>query len=159
MGIMEGGMSWAEMKEIVDRQIDKLALCKRGAIFSDINEQLEVLGREPQYTKEEKEAIKNGLDKKIKKALTPTLAQVRKYSLSDLKQKLNKQVEAVLRDAFVHPNLKAWKKKRDAIKQQERERIATLDGDVQDIKDRFHLGIVPIEDFPKVRDEFEAKDW
>ena len=157
--IMDGGMSWKEMAEIVARQIDRLAMCKRGTLATDIQKLQEKHGKCPSYTKEERNEIKESLAAKVKKAMTPTLAECKKYAPDDMMYKLRERALKVTEDAYIHPGAKKWKEDLEKIKLQGREREAQLEGDVQDIKDQFLLGINRIEDFPAIRDKFEATEW
>lgn len=159
MGIMEGGMNWNQMKEIVERQLNKLAMCKRGSIATDINLQKEKMGDKPRYNDEERKEIRAGLEAKVKKAMTPTMKDVKKYTPHELGRQLIARGDKVLKGIYTHPDAKAWDDKRDLINKQAEERNAQLDGDVQDIIDQFTLGVTEVEEFPAIRDAFEAKEW
>lgn len=157
--IMEGGMNWKQMKDIVERQLNKLAMCKRGAIQTDINKQVKDLGKQPAFTMDERNEIKLALAKKVQKAMTPTLAQAKKYNTRELANILESRAQKVMEKAYDHPERPAWDEARKRIKKQAEEREATVDGDIQDILDQFTLGIKQVEDFPAIRDEFEATDY
>lgn len=154
-----GKMKWDEMSTLVCRQLDKLAMCKRGTVATDIHKMKEKLGPMPRYTMEERADVKKKLTSKIQKAWAPTVKQVRSMNSHDLARRLRDKATKVEENAYVHPKYAAWKKAIERLNTMEDERLATLEGDFQDAKDNFQLSIVPLEEFPRVRQELEAQEW
>ena len=160
LGYAVSGMDHKEMVAMVTRRLDKLAMCKRGVIETDMNTAYAALGNPPSYTKKERESIANGLHKRVAKALTPTMGLFKKYrDAIPLSNYLLNRARAIEKGAYVHPDLAKYHKNREKISQQRAERIATLDGDFQDVKDEFILGIRKIQELPAEFDKLEARIW
>ncbi len=159
VGMNVGDMSWNEMYNIVTRQLDKLAMCKRGSIHTDANLMKEKLGKKPEFNKDEREVIRKSLASKVQKCFRPTLKQCEKQSVYEVAQICSDKAAKVVRNCYDHPDVEQWLLDRKKIDKMSEEREATCDGDFQDVKDNFSLKIVPIEDFPKVRNKLEATEW
>ncbi len=152
-------MDWAELKELIERRLNKLAMCKRGHVETDTNNQIEKLGKRPTYTRKQEEAIQDGLAKKIQKAMTPTLKQVRNMGPRELQSHISDKVFKIKEGAFVHPGVKAWEEKRKVINEQRAARIAELDADFQEVVDEFLLGGIDVTNFPEKLEALEMRDW
>ena len=70
-------MNYDDMSQLVQRRLNKLAMCKRGVVETDINKQLADLGNEPTFTKAEREAINASLESRCIKAMTPTKGMIK----------------------------------------------------------------------------------
>jgi hypothetical protein len=154
-------MTWGEMAQLVESKFNKLAMCKRGMLATDIANMREELGDPPQFTKEEKEKIDAGLNKKIQKAMTPTVAMVKKYSgsPSEIATALAAKARKITKNKYKHPDLDAYNEKLEMIREQAKAREATLDGDFQDVLDSFKLKLWDLDDLPNEYMKMEAKEW
>lgn len=156
-----GGMTWAEMTKLVDRKFNRLAMCKRGSVETDINKQLKALGPEPKYTNEECETIRATLYKKIQKAMTPTMTQVKrlKGDISAISNENSKKVRKMQENLYTHPDSAAWQLKKDRIYEQKEARLAALDADFQDVQDSFSLKLWDLDELPTKYVEMEQREW
>jgi len=154
-----GDMSWNEMRELVNNRLKRLQMCKMGSIATDINKQVEALGPKPSLTKEDRAKIKEGLAAKVKKAMTPTLAMIRRLSVSDLAHELRLKGAKVVEGAYIHPDLKEWEAKIKMLQEQERAREAQCEADFQDTKDCFALKVFDISQFPAEYEKLEVREW
>jgi hypothetical protein len=156
-----GDMQHQQMVRLITSRLDRLSMCKRGVVETDINEQKKNLGNKPVYTPEERVVIQEGLAKKIQKAMTPTASMIKKHHSDThyISQELAARGKKVLEGAFVHPGEAAWKNQLALIQKQHDERIATIDGDFQDIKDEFILGVKDISEFSKELLKLEQGVW
>lgn len=160
MSVNVENMTWNDLRDLVTRRLNRLAMCKRGAVQTDINAQAEKLGKCPEFTKEERQKIDEGLAKKIKKAMTPTIADVnRMSSIHALGNTLTRRAEKVKDGCYDHPGKQEWCRKVDLLKQQETERIATLDSDFQDVIDEFTLSGADVGQFRKEFNRLDAMEW
>lgn len=154
-----GDMEWKDMYDIVERQLNKLAMCKRGTVATDINRMKDALGNRPYLSNAERKEVKKGLAAKIQAACKITRKQAEKMDTREIQHHIASKIDKIYKGAYVHPGEKAYDRDLERINQQEKERIAQLDGDFQDVKDNFHLGLVDIKEFPRIRMELEAREW
>lgn len=161
MGYDVSGMKHEEMVALIRRRLNKLAMCKRGTVSSDINKMREDLGNAPMYYKEERADIAKKSFSLIKKAMTPTLTLIKKYADDNrgLAQELIRRGDKATSTLYVHPNRKQWDKDREILKHQEDARIGTLDADFQDVEDEYILGIKEISELPNDLVELEKREW
>jgi len=161
MSVEVSGMTWNDMKALVERRLNKLAMCKRGAIQTDINKQMEALGSKPVYTEEEREVIQESLNEKIRKAMTPTKSVIKKANgdCTEISRILRNKGLAVKEGAFEHPDVDKWRKQSELLGKQGEEREATLDGDFQEVLDRFLLKVLDISEFPAELQRLEETTW
>ena len=161
MGYDVSGMEHSEMVELVRRRLNRLAMCKRGSVSSDINGAKEKLGKVPVYTKDERKVVAEGAAGKIKKALTPTLALIKKYDqdLTGLASFLRIRANKVTEGLYVHPKKGQWDKDMASLNHQQDARIGTLDADFQDVEDEYILGVKSISELPKDLLELEQREW
>lgn len=152
-------MEWKDMEQMVTRRLNSLKMCKAGQIATDFNDQVKALGDVPTFTADEREEIQAALAKRIQKAMTPSLAEIRKVPPYELQKRISDRVAKIREAAFVHPDKAGYDKKLSLLKQQKAERDATLDGDFMDVADEFKLGIKKIEDFPAAYAKLEAMAW
>lgn len=162
MSMKVENMKWEDMKGLVERRLNRLAMCKRGTLQTDINKLKEALGKRPVYTSEERLEIDKALAPKIKKALTPTAADMKlfgEYGLSQVQQEATKRANKIMKNRYDHPDEPNWKKSMQLIEQQEKERNAQLDGDFQEIMDQFLIGEIEIKEFIEIYADMEAREW
>lgn len=160
VGYTVDGMSHAEMLAMVNRRINKLAMCKRGVLETEKNKVLEAHGNTPEFTKEEREKIETGLEKRLVKALTPTVGMLRKSAnISSLADTLANKAYKIRQEAFIHPDKESWTKRRKQLIEQFDARMAVLDADFQEATDNFALGLYVITDLLKVLEDLEKQDW
>lgn len=165
-------MKWDDMKGLVERRLNKLAMCKRGTLQTEVNERKKALGDEPRYTKEERAKIDKSLAAEAKKALTPTTAEIRKclaeaekygqqlpHALAGLGSTKLQAFTKKHKDRYVHPKRNAWRTAMEKLQQEHKEREATLDGDFQDEMDAFLVGEYTIQEFPARYQALEAREW
>ena len=156
-------MSWEEMKQLVERRLNRLAMCKRGTLATDISNMKEKLGPQPRFTEEERKEIDKALAPKVKKAMTPTPTDMKKFakdgSLHILNSRCTQRAQKILDDRYKHPGVKKWNEEMSLINLQAKEREASLDGEFQEVMDQFLIGEITISKFIEVYAELEAREW
>lgn len=152
-------MKWADMEGLITRRLNTLAMCKRGAVETDINQMTEKLGEYPIYTKAELKEQGAKLAKEKQIACKVTIQQCKDMSGSELNNMTYNRLLKIDKKAGVHPGAKIWTDKSKAIKEQRVARLAALDGDFMDVTDTFRLGIKDISEFPAESERLEAMAW
>lgn len=165
MAIEIGGLSWKEMMDMVNRRLDRLAMCKRGTISTEINKKITDIGPRPEWSKADEAAALPTLLKKVEKASKPTPAEIKNfikcggYYEDQLFSGAKTRVKKLLKESKEHPGVPKWEAKKAQLKEQETTRIAMLDVDIQTAKDEFALMVRPIEDLPSVLIDLEMREW
>lgn len=157
-------MEWKDAHSLVKRRLDKLAMCKRGVLMTEINKLVEDLGEAPSYTDEERERINAALLPRIRKALTPTAAMMKRHGSSTrlialIQNECRNKATKIEEGRYNHPARPAYDKKIKAVHKQQDERLAELDSEFQDVLDSFTLGTLDISDFPQALEKLETRSW
>lgn len=154
-------MTWQEAKAFIDSRLNRLAMCKRGSLETDIQSQKKALGNQPRFTAAEEAVIMDNLADTIAKKckVTKSLAKKCKSDPHAIGNEITRKVSEITKKAYVHPDLAEWKEAREKIDEQHRAREATLDGDFRDCLDDFILGNKEIGEFPQEYNKMEAREW
>lgn len=160
-GYQVGGIDHERMVEMVNRRFNALKMCKRGVLATEINERKDALGHKPHYTEEEKEKIDEGLAKKVHKAMSPSLTVIKKYKGNprDIANYLHNRAEKVRADRYKHPGAEAWTAAHEKLNQEQLEREAELDSEIQDAQDELVFGLKELKTMPATIERLEAKQW
>lgn len=159
MAIKIQDMQWADMERLITSRLSRLAMCKRGAVETDINEMRAKLGHEPRWSEQEHIDARVKASTELQKAFKITLADIKKHSLNDLLNLVRKRTEKIQIKYQEHPDAAKWRKEYVCLQRQREERLATLDSDFQDVSDMFRLGILDISQLPAEYDKLEALNW
>jgi hypothetical protein len=154
-------MEWKDAKDLIDRRLRSLQMCKMGSIATDVNDQMKALGPRPAFTEAEKMDIQRKMSTVISKAIKMSPSEVRRLHCEPrvIAEKIAQVVQKVTMGSSVHPDEKSWVSKKEILQEQKAAREAQLEGDFRDTMDSFLMGLKKIEDFPRVYDELESRSW
>ena len=152
-------MEWKDMEGMVTRQLNKLAMCKRGTLETAINELHEKNGDCPKMTPAEIRKQRKDNRKAVQKACSVTLEEIKDKENYQIQSMIRERLDQVTKAIGVHPKAKAWQTRHDNINKQKHERMAELNSDFDDVADAFRLGMKPIQEFPAELIKLEQREW
>jgi len=164
--------------DVVIGELDKLAMCKRGALDTEKNERSSVIrkefedhnSKEPKLTKVERNRLFSKNRKrmlsllKFRKTKDITYVDPRGEDLFVHESLMKFKDERRL--LFIHPDHKAWetevfrfRRVRKTLNTEMEQRMAILDDDFKKAKMNFISEVVSLKDFQEVYDKLEIMEW
>ena len=158
--------------DMVIKEFDKKAMCKRGSIATHCNDKWKLWGlcsrNEPVLPKAKREKMLKGLQEEVGKILV--IAEVKHLTYLSGEKLITPESkrEAIqfIQDATRHPQWQEWSddmclvRRMQGLTSQERtHREDYLDAELKEIKMGFITGVTPLTAFSEKLDEFEQTEY